>query len=59
MAEEECIEWDELGKCVKWEKTADGRLVANFKACPYESKKKEALVDEFVARLRKGTTLKE
>ena len=59
MVEEECVEWDELGKCVKWEKTADGRLVANFKACPLDRTKKGELVDEFIRRLRKGTELKE
>lgn len=53
----ECIEWDELGKCVKWEKSRGGEIVANFKGCMV--KNKGDISDEFRKRVRKGIIIKE
>lgn len=60
MAEqEECVEWTELGECVKFKKKKDGRLVADFKGCTIKMSedKKFEQADEFRKRLRKGVEI--
>lgn len=52
-----CVEWDELDRCVKWKKSSDGKIVADFGKC--DLKNKDDTIDEFAKRLRRGVTIKE
>lgn len=55
----ECIEWDDLGKCVKWKKTPEGKIIADFRGCELHPDKKGKVIDEFMQRVRKGIEIKE
>lgn len=53
----DCVEWNELGQCVKFKKSKEGKLIADFKTCTV--KNKNDIADEFRKRLRKGVIMEE